>query len=91
MIIENVDSKRTFNPAEIAQCAKDALDNWDFDIEADMDRSPEFIQAMQDALDIDEDGAVDLWCQDGDLELSPAFGDIWDMLYEFSQNMASQS
>ena len=82
--------KRTFTAAEIAQYAKDALDNWDFEVELDNGRSQKWVEAQKEALRFDEEYAQSLWCEDGPMELDRAYSDIWDFLYEFSINMANQ-
>jgi len=86
----STDKQRVFTGKEIAQCAKDALDNWDFDVELENGRSPEYVAAMKDALTFDANYAAELWCEDGPMELNRAYGNIWDFLDEFANNMASQ-
>jgi hypothetical protein len=83
-----MDTGRLFTASEIAECAKEAKDNWDFDqIE---NRSQKYISAMKEALDFDEEYAQELWCEDGPMDLDSAYTDIWDFLDEFANGMASQ-
>jgi hypothetical protein len=82
--------KRIFTAEEIVECAQEALDNWDFEIELENGRSERFIQAQRDALGFDLEYARDTWCYHAPMSLGAAYSDIWDFLYEFSVNMASQ-
>lgn len=79
-------TSRIFTPAQIAECAAEALDNWDFGVELDNGRSPKFVKAMKEALTFDEEYAQKLWGKEMDLD--SAFSDIWDFLDEFARNMA---
>jgi len=81
---------RLFTAKNIAECAKEALDNWDWDVELD-NNSPKHVEAQKEALRFDEDYAAELWCEDGPMELDRAYSDIWDFLDEFSKNIADQS
>ena len=77
---------RFFTAASIAECAAGALDNWDFDV---IEGSEEYKAAYKSALEITEEDAAELWCEDGPMDLDSAFSDIWDFLDEYATNAAS--
>lgn len=88
-------TQRTFTPAEFAEAAAAALDNWDWSVEAQEGRSPAYIAAMKDALDFGSNPAeyaANNWTDDnGEIVLPNGFSDVWDFLYEFAVSTADNS
>lgn len=84
-----METGRMFTASQIAECASEALDNWDFEVEIDNGRSPKFVKAMKEALDFNEEYAQELW--GNEMDLDSAFSDIWDFLDEFARNMADST
>ena len=72
-----------FTPKQITEAAKTALDNWDFEVYAENGETAEQVEARKEALNFDEDYAIENW-EDG-LDCD----DIYDYLEEFSTNMSS--
>lgn len=88
-------STKTYTPAEIADAAAQALDNWDWNVEAQEGRSPAYIAAMKDALDFGSDPvayAANNWAgDDGMIEIGKGFSDVYDFLYEFAVSTADNA
>lgn len=82
-----MNSGRIFTASQLAEAGQSALDNWDWDVEADEGKSEKAIAAMREALDITTDEAEQNWGEEMDLDT--AFGDIWDFLYEFAVSTAA--
>lgn len=86
-------NQREFTPQEFAEAATEALENWDWDVEAEEGRrSEEYIAAMKDALDFDAEYAASTFADDdGLIRLNRAYSDVWDKLYEFAKNCADNT
>lgn len=91
-------TQREFTPAEYAECARQALGNWDFDAELDNGRSEQWCQDFKEALDFgntteaQEAYAADSFADDdGVIRLDRAYSDVWDKLYEFATNCADNA
>lgn len=86
-------AQREFTPQEFAQYAEDALENWDWDIEAkEGRRSEKYIADMKEALTFDAEYAVSTFADDGGvIRLDRAYGDVYDKLYEFAKNCADNA
>ena len=84
-------NQREFTPAEFAQAAADARDNWDWNAEAE-NSSPDIAKAMQEYLDFGDDATNYARTQfaddDGIIRIDRAFSDVWDMLDEYSRSWA---
>lgn len=79
----------TYTAKQVAEAAKDALENWDFDVMLEDnggDYSEKYVSSFKEALNFDQDYASEVW-PDG-IELKSE-RDIWDILEEFAHNMAS--
>lgn len=85
-------TQREFTPAEFAECAAQAVDNWDWDIEAESPRSGEYVEIMKEALDFDAEYAKEQFADDdGIIRLDRAYIDVWDKLHEFAINCADNA
>jgi len=54
-----------------------------------IERSDEYVGNYKAALEITEDDATELWCEDGPMDLDSAYQDIWDFLDEYAKCIAS--
>ena len=79
----NTDKMRTFTPEQMAQCAKDALENWDYE-SVYPPLNPKEIEDRLEILNLTADECARLWADDtGLIYLDRAFENVWDMLDEF--------
>lgn len=91
-------TQREFTPAEFAECAVQALENWDFNVETDNGRSVAWCENFKEALNFGntteariEYAAGTFADDDGIIRLDRAYGDVWDKLYEFATNCADNA
>ena len=88
-------TQKTFTLAEFADAAAQALDNWDWNVEAQEGRSPAYIAAMKEALNFGDNPAeyaANNWAgKDGMIEIGKGFSDVYDMLYEFAVSTADNA
>jgi hypothetical protein len=85
----DTDNQKVFTPEEYAQCAAEALENWDWDIELE-NYSSEEVEAMKEALRFDADYARKGFSDDdGLIRISPTLGNVWNNLDEFAHSTAS--
>lgn len=88
-------AQRTFTPAEFAQAAAEAIENWDFNAYTDDGRSPQWVADFKEALDFgseaEEYAARQFADDDGMIHLDRAYSDVWDKLHEFATNCADNA